>query len=220
MSKQTKKHINLPVLNKVDEKKVIDAYNKLRTIFIKNFQKAMDNAMLEAGKYLIDVFYEGQYDKAEEKKSTHANSLRQLFFKFQQQTDGNSPGKTWLYNSIDIAIAHNKYNKISSYGNLTHSHKIKLVHSKFSDDRQKQLIEETASKKYSVKALQERITELKNNNKKDYVKLESVLKLLQRISKKTFSGSNDQELQTLQNELQKQIDNINKVFNDKIEEII
>lgn len=152
---------NLPV--KSDTNKIEKAYNDLKNIFVEEFEQAMDNAMLNAGKYLIKTFYDDDYDKAAEKKFTQNKSLNKLFKKIQDEADGNAPKKTWLYNAIDIAIAHKKYNQLSaSYGKLTHSHKIKLIQSGLEQDVQRELIDEAVNNKYTVGELQEKIKAKKN----------------------------------------------------------
>jgi len=140
---------------KNDTHKVEKAYNDLKKIFVKQFQIGM----LKAGEYLIDEFFGGSYKRAEKKNFKQNASLRQLFLKFQKETDGNAPQKTWLYNAIDVAIAEKKYSEVSSYGQLAISHKKKLIHSKLPEEQKKKLIDETVKNKYTVDKLQKKIDE-------------------------------------------------------------
>jgi len=141
-----------------DTEVVDKVFKHLGTVFAKHF----GNAMLEAGQYLIKKFYNGDYKAAEEKKFSKNKSLSLLFQKIQADNSGNVPKKTWLYNSIDLAIDNNKYLKLSAYGKLGHSHKVKLTNTgSLSETIKTKLIEETADNGYSVKTLQERIREEK-----------------------------------------------------------
>lgn len=137
---------------------VEEAFEHLKSVFVRHFR----SAMLEAGQYLIEKFYNGDYDLATEKKFNKNKSLLQLFKKIQDDSTGNTPGKTWLYDSINLAIDENKYKELSAYGNLGHSHKVKLTNTgKLPDETKVSLIEEAAEKEYSVSTLQQRISQEK-----------------------------------------------------------
>ncbi|MBA3010036.1 MAG: hypothetical protein FP812_07345 [Desulfobacula sp.] len=137
---------------------VEEAFEHLKSVFVRHFR----SAMLEAGQYLIEKFYNGDYNLATEKKFNKNESLLQLFKKIQGDNTGNVPGKTWLYDSINLAIDERKYCKVSAYGKLGHSHKVKLTNTgNLPEDTKVSLIEEAAEKEYSVSTLQERISQEK-----------------------------------------------------------
>jgi len=173
----------------------------------------MDNAMLEAGKYLIKRFYDDDYEKAEKKKFKQNKSLYKLFQKIQNESDGNTPKKTWLYNAIDIAIADKKYNKLSAaYGKLTHSHKIKLIESRLKENVQIELINEAVINKDTVAKLQEKIRVKKNVKPKT---TEYKLQLLQKSLQNKFTIDEldkfeYENLKLLKIELDKIMNNIKK----------
>jgi DNA repair photolyase len=152
---------------------VIEAYEYVKGIFVHHFQ----NAMLETGQYLIEKFYNGDYQIAQEKKFSKNKSLLQLFSKIQRDNTGNVPGKTWLYDSINLAIDENKYKELYAYGNLGHSHKVKLTNTSIlPEDTKVNLIEEAVEKKYSVVVLQERIVQEKQKLNGTQVSLTEDLK--------------------------------------------
>ena len=158
----------------VEEPIVEEAYQHLKNIFIRHIQ----NAMLETGQYLIEKFYDNDYNLAQEKKFTKNKSLLQLFSKIQGDSTGNVPGKTWLYDSINLAIDENKYCEVSAYGRLGHSHKVKLTNTgKLPEETKINLIEETAEKEYSVSALQERIVQEKQKLDGNHILLKEEMEL-------------------------------------------
>ena len=145
-----------PDFTKQEDPVVEEAFQHLQSVFVKHFQ----NAMLESGQYLIDKFYGGNYKLAEEKKFSKNKSLHQLFLKIQNDVSGNTPRKTWLYDSINLAVDYKKYKELSAYGKLGHSHKVKLTSTgKIPEETKKSLIKEAAEKEYSVTELQKRISE-------------------------------------------------------------
>jgi hypothetical protein len=131
---------------KVDHKKVDEAFNELKNILFKGFYKTM----LEAGQYLIKTFYDNDYKKAAEKQFKQNLSLHALFVKLENETSGNAPKKTWLYDSINLALAENQFKKVSEFGKLGNSHKLKLISSGLSENIQIALIKDTVEKQYSV----------------------------------------------------------------------
>ncbi len=137
---------------------VEEAYQHIKSVFVRHYQ----SAMLETGQYLIEKFYNGDYVQAQEKKFNKNDSLLKLFKKIQGDNTGNVPGKTWLYDSINLAIDESKYREVSAYGKLGHSHKVKLTNTgNLPEDTKVSLIEEAAEKEYSVSTLQERISQEK-----------------------------------------------------------
>ncbi len=151
-----------------------EAFEHLKSVFVRHFR----SAMLEAGQYLIEKFYNGDYKLAQEKKFNKNESLLQLFKKIQDDSSGNAPGKTWLYDSINLAIDENKYKELSAYGNLGHSHKVRLTNTgKLPDETKVSLIEEAAEKEYSVSILQQRISQEKQKLDGTYIPLKEEMEL-------------------------------------------
>ena len=141
----------------IDEPIVEEAFQYLRAISVKH-----SVTKLEAGKYFIKLFYNGDYKKAEEKKFKKNVSLRQLFLKIKNDGSGDLPNKTWLYDAINLAIDENKYQKLSAYGKLGVCHKVKLTNTRcLPENIKRELIKETAKEEYTVMALQKRISQEK-----------------------------------------------------------
>jgi len=144
-----------------EDPKVEKAYQHLKKIFVKHISKAM----LEAGQYLIQQFYDGDYEKAKKKSFTQNDTLKQLFDKLQTETSGNAPRKSWLYNSINLAIAEEDYKKVSIYGKLGHSHKLVLIgQEKIPEKTKIELMEKTVDEKWTVLRLQEEINKQKTTD--------------------------------------------------------
>lgn len=159
----------------VDDAKVEKAYNHLKDIFVKHFQ----NAMLESGQYLIQQFYNGKYELAQEKKFTKNKSLAKLIQKIQEdsQEKGNAPSRTWVYDAVNLAIDNHLYEQKklpSVYGQLGHSHKVNLTNAP--DNVVKAtLAKEAVENKYTVAKLRERIREEKQNQDADYIPMKEAM---------------------------------------------
>lgn len=149
---------------KVDEKLVQKAYEKISDIFGKHFYYAME----EVGRYLIKTFYGNDPEAARQGKAVKGKSFRQLVLKIQKNNDG-SPSKTYLYNAIDLAVDIYDFanKKDFPYRDLGHSHKVRLTYVRDKEVK-KALIQEAHDKKYTVKQLNERIAEI---NGKELLKL-------------------------------------------------
>jgi hypothetical protein len=149
-------------LTPAEQEKVEEAYNELKNIFFNNIYKSM----LEAGQYLIETFFENDYVKAVEKPFNENSSLHALFQKLNTDTSGSAPKKTWLYDSINLAIAEDNFKDVSAFGKLNNSHKLKVISSGLSKENQLMLIEEIFKEQYTVLALKARIEELRKNPNK------------------------------------------------------
>jgi hypothetical protein len=108
----------------IDDQLVENAFEYLKNIFSTHFHEAM----LAAGRYLIEEFY-GGYEQAIKKKPTKAGSLRQLIDRLQK-SDGNTPSKTWIYDAVKLASDEHRLSGFPTYGHIGHSHKVLLTHVK------------------------------------------------------------------------------------------
>jgi len=146
------------VLEVVEEDpKVEKAYQHLKGIFVEHFQ----NAMIEVGQYLIDQFYNGDYEKAQQKQFTENKSLAKLIKRIQQDAHkkGDAPSRTWIYDAVNLAIDQHLFEQKmlpSVYGQLGHSHKVNLTYAP-NNLIKGQLAEETVDKKLTVAKLRKRI---------------------------------------------------------------
>ena len=164
------------VETKSEEEKIEEAYEHLKNIFVKHFQ----NAMLECGRYLIETFYGGKYELAQEKKFTSNKSLAKLIKRIQQDATkkGDAPSRTWLYDAVNLAIDYHLYEQKklpSVYGQLGHSHKVKLTSAP--DKVKSDLVLEAVEKQYTVAKLRERIMEEKDKLNPDRVSLKEAMSI-------------------------------------------
>ncbi|BBO78018.1 hypothetical protein DSCW_54350 [Desulfosarcina widdelii] len=120
-----------------------------------------NNAMLKVGQYLIGTFYAGNYDWAREGRRFKNRSLIELFERLNNE--GYAPAKTWLYNSVKLAVDEKDFDNFRTYGKLGHSHKVYLTYVENAEDKKK-LIEATVEKSYTVKQLREEISKLKTKS--------------------------------------------------------
>jgi len=115
----------------VSEEVIEDAYKKLNEIFVKNELALIYNNMLDVGKYLVKLFYNNDYEKANKRIYANDESMTKLIKRFEEDKKyGNAPSRSWLYNAVSMARDNNLYENqklLSTYGKLGHSHKIILL---------------------------------------------------------------------------------------------
>jgi len=212
-----KSEINTAIVESDDNLKegsvVEEAYQHIKNIIFKH----VHNNMLEVGQYIIDIIYNGDYEAASKKEFNKNRSLRQLFQKFQNDTSGNCPEKTWLYNAINLAIDEKKYTKVSAYGKLGLSHKVRFTNTgKLTEETKKKLIEETVEKEYSVAELQNRITEKKRKLDVNYISL------TEKMEPERLKGLDSEKLQDLEKKTKSHLtktQNKIKVYEENLEKI-
>ena len=143
-----------------DELIIQEAFLKLKEIFHSHFHEAM----LEAGNYLIDKFYDGDFQRVFDKNPTNKGALRKLHSSLHQNAD-NIPSRGWIYNAVTLA-AHEKYfqiNNFQTFGNLGHSQKLLLLN--VPDFPKKQEIAQAAfDNKMSVRELKDYIKQGSGNH--------------------------------------------------------
>lgn len=118
-----------------------------------------ENAMLEAGQYLIAAFFGNDYERAKAGKPVKDQSLRQMILQMKAN-DPKAPSRSWVYNAVRLAVEQKELADFHTYGQLDHSKKVLLlpVHDL---DQKKELIEEAVSEGYSARKLKERVQEVR-----------------------------------------------------------
>jgi hypothetical protein len=119
-----------------------------------------ENAMIEAGNYIVETFFANDIERARNKQATKEKSLYQLILYLQNQKN-NAPSKSWLYNAVNLAVDHSDYKNYHLYTKLMLSHKIELlpIHNY---ELKKHLIKETVENNLTVSKLKDRINLVKN----------------------------------------------------------
>lgn len=214
------------VLTPEEEQTVKTAYDEIKRIFTDEFKQATQNAMLSTGKYLIKTFYNNDYIEAAKREFTKHRSLSKLFLILKQEKEGNTPQKTWLYNSIGLAIAEKPYEDLANdlkngknisdmnhkllsswTGNLTVSHKITLIQyaKDLKGDQLQDLIIEIGEKPCKVLELRNRIAKLKGKTPKTPATPVEKLKssVANKFTQDKISKFNKEELKDLRKELNK-----------------
>jgi hypothetical protein len=132
----------------VDEKLVEEACNKIVNLFSKHMEKAV----LDTGYYLIEKFFDNNFENASKTKkienSSDGNTLNQVFERFKRtssDSEETSPGpsKSWLYDAINIAVQDHHFKALGednksfqTYGKLLLSHKKELCRLKDIEDKE------------------------------------------------------------------------------------
>ncbi|MBU2429242.1 MAG: hypothetical protein KKH99_00990, partial [Proteobacteria bacterium] len=161
------------------------AYQKLSNIFSKNYEQAL----MEAGQYIVRTFYAGEeavedlkYDEnlvldpavienARSNNSPRKTSLHQLCKKLNENSGSKAPSQAWIYNAVDLIVQwqdmKNKLkNDFYTYRNLLLSHKVCLLRIKDIEIK-KAFIGQILEKELSVRKLKELITESKKQPNKE-----------------------------------------------------
>lgn len=140
----------------IDTALVEEATQELTNIFYAK----VEDAMLEIGKYLVDTFYGGEYERARDNKPVKNKSFHYLI-QHIRKNDPNAPSQAWLYRSIQIVVEDADMEKLLkndfyTYRNLSLSHKVLLL--PINDpELKKQLTQEISDKKYTVVQFRERL---------------------------------------------------------------
>lgn len=140
--------------NEPDNELVEKAYQNLFEIFSSHYE----NAMKDAGKYILENFYDNNIELARKKKSPNKESLNQLIARFQSGSR-DTPSKSWVYNSVALLVQSHDFKNdgpksFQTYGKISLSHKISLL--PVTDmGAKKQLIQAVIKDNLSVRALEE-----------------------------------------------------------------
>jgi len=118
-----------------------------------------EHAMIEAGNYIVKLFFNNDIERARNKQATKEKSLHQLILYLQNQKN-NAPSKSWLYNAVKLAVDCADFKHYHLYKKLLLSHKIELLPIS-NQPLKKQLIQETANNNLTVSQLRERISQVK-----------------------------------------------------------
>lgn len=163
---------DIPVLVQVIEPEIVqgnedplvaDAFEYLKNSFRQHFH----DAMLEAGRYLVDKFYDKDYNWARQgKKPKKKGSLNKLIERLQANS-GDAPSKTWIYDALKLAVDDHFYNVeggkyFRAFGKLGHTQKLRIAYVKQPDIKER-LIEEIADQEEPLtdQVLRERIAKEK-----------------------------------------------------------
>ncbi len=108
--------------NNPDEILVEAVYTKLKDIFVKHYH----NALSEAGKHIIDVFFEGSIELARKKKPVKELSYTQLIMRLEESNEA-SPRKSWFFNAVNLVIQEHDFASVQALGQLNTTHKLLLL---------------------------------------------------------------------------------------------
>ena len=140
---------------------------KLRDIVGSAAQDMMareQKATLEAGRYLIEVFYGNDYNLAEQGKMTRKASFRVLEDRLRSST-AEGPKKSWLHNAVKVAVAERRFGTVEdkdvvqTYGQLGLSQKVLLL--PLPHEERVEFVKEIAGETLTVAETRERIDAFK-----------------------------------------------------------
>jgi len=195
------------------------AYHSLTQIFSTH----LENAMLEAGEYIIKEFYGGDPERARNKDPVEKESLNQLIQRLQNRSS-SAPSKSWIYNAVNLVVENEDLRGFHTYGKLLLSHKVLLLPID-SFEIKKQLIQETYDNNYTIEQLRNRIPEVwrKETKIKEQKSLTQLIKKPELLLSDEFSSAIEEEslsklklktLDRLTTQAQHRVDQIEKTIED------
>jgi len=189
LSKLAKSSSLVQIEKKPDVGLVDRAYNTLAEIFSRHYE----NAMMEAGWYLIKEFYGGDLERARRNDAVEKESLYQLILRLQNRSS-TAPSKSWIYNAVNLVVDSKDFEGFHTYGKLLLSHKVLLLPIKEIETK-KDLIKEIASRDLTIQQLRERISKI-NNAKKQKIQKKADIQSLIKNPNKLFSQDSSPLLET------------------------
>lgn len=184
-----------------DNELVKRAYDNLLGIFAKHFE----DAMLEAGQYIIQEFYGNDYRKAEKKKADKNKSFETLNQMISENKKNNisGPSKSWIYNAVSLAVQNKKLQEFDpdtfhTYGNIPLSHKVLLLPVKKRNHDGKVDSDKTLERKYElIKRIDENnltVKQLRAEIHKDVQDWKKSVARFARFPKRLFSDEFETEI--------------------------
>ena len=117
---------------------------------------------IAVGRYLIEKFYDNDFEKGKKGKSVKGASLNVMYERLEKTA--NAPSKSWFYNAINLAVDDEEYKDDVDYKKLNLSKKIYLTYLN-KDEKyltaKLGLIKEIATKGMSISELLKKIAEIK-----------------------------------------------------------
>jgi hypothetical protein len=149
----------------IREEEANESLVKEATEKVMDFISANHKNNVAVGHYLIEKFYDANYEKAKKGNASKGKSLNAMLDGLQKT--GNAPSKSWFYNAVNLAVDDKEFENNEDYKKLNLSHKIHLTYLNKKDEYQshkKALITEIANKGMEIKTLRERISFIKGKS--------------------------------------------------------
>jgi hypothetical protein len=148
--------VNIPE-EKEDKTLVMEATEKVMGYIKENHKNSIG-----VGRYLIEMFYDNNFDFARNGKKVKGKSLNKMLDDLEEKPD--TPSKSWFYNTINLAVDAEEFKDDTEYGKLNLSHKIYLTYLNKNEKHREAklgLIKKIATKGMSISDLLKRIAEIK-----------------------------------------------------------
>lgn len=205
---------NAAIEQQSDNILVDTAHSELSDIFVKHYQ----NALLEAGQYIIDTFYAGEIELARQKTPVKVFSYNQLK-ECLQNSDASSPKKSWLYNAVNLAIQEHDLATFQALGKLTTSHKLLLLPERDLELKER-LARETIENGYTTRQLAERIKVIRAKQPTLRSSIRKPDELFSKeyshlYSQKSLSEISPAKLAIIRTNIQKEVDKRKRLINEQ-----
>ena len=142
---------------------VEEAYQHISGILQQKYAETLE----EVGDYLLEKFFNNDYQKIYKNEHSKEGPFLQLVRKIQDN-HGQTPSKSWLYNAIRVAADKKHFDELGNedYRNLGISQKVKLTTIQ-DPETKKQIVGEIKQDNFetTVKDLEVKINKLKKSSK-------------------------------------------------------
>jgi hypothetical protein len=176
------------------------------TKVVMDFIRAKHTNSIEVGRYLIEKFYDNDFERARKGKKAKGESLNKMLDKLEREP--NTPSKSWFYNTIKLAVDDEAFKDVPDYAKLNLTHKICLTYLSKEKwqapklDLIKEISKDGMSNCMSIKKLRERIAEIKARPSQKWPSLEEIQRMPDKAKKKITDKATRRQ-KTLQNTIDK-----------------
>jgi hypothetical protein len=160
----------------ISEDKPDDDLVKEATDKVIEFVTANHKNSIAVGRYLIEKFYDNNFQYARKGKKVKGKSLNKMLEDLQDKPD--TPSKSWFYNTINLAVDSEEFKDDPEYKKLNLSQKIYLTYLNKNEKQRMAklgLIKEIAKDGMAIKDLSARIAEIKAKPQQEWPSTEEIV---------------------------------------------
>jgi len=150
-----------------------------------DFIEVQHTKSIAVGRYLIEKFYDNDFEYARKGKKVKGKSLNKMLDDLQELP--NTPSKSWFYNTINLAVDDKAFKYNPDYGKLNLTQKICLTYLNKKEKYQApklDLIKKIAEDEMPIKNLMERIAEIKAQPGQEWPSWEVIQGMVDKDKKK------------------------------------
>lgn len=193
----------------------------------KEYKDAAQNLMLKVGQIILKNIFENDTNAVNQISQKQSENIKtklfhQLAAKIKELSKtGNTPSKTWLYNSVKLVIQEQKMIDCVGYADLSNSHKVELLSVKEESDKV-YIVEQIKENQLSVRDTRQAVKETKQHREPGIPSLKRVIAkphLAMSIELKNIKASSEYDIKTAKAEIATSKKRIEKEIDQKKHEL-